>query len=234
MGIRLPVRDIVREIRRRAELRFVVVDGAQTLGHVPLQLAENDYDFFIAGCHKWLGAHHPLGLGFFGNPATADFIRQSAEHLVAHRMIDDPLLRFGYELEGLHGSRYGETVNVSPLLTPQGAVEDCDPGCLRTTLHRRIANADRLAARIEEAGWKPLVAHAPHRTGILVLQSRRPWRTLSPERIRLILNEQGVAGSTYPKGFVRLSMPDAYLTDPEIDWLIEALREPHRQLAFVN
>lgn len=104
MGIRLPVRDIVREIRRRAELRFVVVDGAQTLGHLPLQLADEEYDFFVAGCHKWLGAYHPLGLGLFGNPATADFIRQTAEHLVAHRKIDDPLLRFGYELEGLHGS----------------------------------------------------------------------------------------------------------------------------------
>ena len=40
LGVRLPVGEIVRSIARRAEIRFVVVDGAQAIGHVPLQLAD--------------------------------------------------------------------------------------------------------------------------------------------------------------------------------------------------
>ena len=41
LGIRLPIEQIVRSIEKRAELRFVVVDGAQAFGHTPLELSEH-------------------------------------------------------------------------------------------------------------------------------------------------------------------------------------------------
>ena len=56
LGIRLPIRELVQAIGRRAELRFVVIDGAQALAHVPLELNRDYGDLLLAGCHKWLRA----------------------------------------------------------------------------------------------------------------------------------------------------------------------------------
>jgi selenocysteine lyase/cysteine desulfurase len=138
----------------------------RTVAHVPLRLADNHCDFFIAGCHKWLGTHHPLGLGLVGHPRSVDYIRETVFRFVRKRTIDDPLLRFTDQLENDRNSRSGETVNVTPLLSAQGAVDDCDPGCLDTTLRSRLAHADRLLSRIRGSNWRPLIPDAALRRGL--------------------------------------------------------------------
>jgi hypothetical protein len=224
MGVRLPAREIIREIRRRAELRFVVVDGAQALAHVPLQLAEDDYDFFIAGCHKWLGAQHPLGLGFFGKLRSMEYVRRSVRYHVDHHVVDDPLLRFSEELENGGGSRFGETVNVTPLLTAQGAVDDCDPGRLSGTFVGRIDNADRLLSRMRGPHWKPCLPDPAFRSGIVMLQGQGERRTLPADDLRRMLHEQGIAASTYHGGLVRLSMPNDPWPAEHLDHLARFFR----------
>ena len=51
--------------------KFVVVDGAQALGHVTEQLGLPYCDMFIAGCHKWLQGHLPMGIGLLPSPKSA-------------------------------------------------------------------------------------------------------------------------------------------------------------------
>ena len=70
----LTVGEIVRSIRRKAELRFVVIDAAQAFAHVPLDDCLSVSDFTIAGCHKWLQGYFPLGLALYGQQASRDFI----------------------------------------------------------------------------------------------------------------------------------------------------------------
>lgn len=59
-GAILPVRELCAEARRRGI--FTLLDGAQTVGHIAIDVREIDCDAY-AGCfHKWMGA--PAGTGF--------------------------------------------------------------------------------------------------------------------------------------------------------------------------
>ena len=91
LGVRLPIREIVQAIGSRAELRFVALDGAQSLAHVPLELDRNYCDLLLAGCHKWLRAYNPLGVAFYGHPRSTQYIHDTVQRLMASRRIDDPL-----------------------------------------------------------------------------------------------------------------------------------------------
>ena len=218
LGVRLPVGEIVRAIARRAEIRFVVVDGAQAIGHVPLQLAESGCDMLLAGCHKWLRAYNPMGVAFYGHPRTAQSLDTTLRRWLKSRRIDDPLLRISQELEGERLSRYGETVNLLPLFTAQGAVNDALRHTARLDLIRiqQTANADRLFELASDTHWTAVQTAECLRSGICLLQaSRRDCVELSPERMRMAFHELGLAVTTYRSGLVRLSMPTAPWTEEE-------------------
>lgn len=208
LGVRLPLKRIVRAIEDRAELRFVVVDGAQALGHVPLNLDEQYCDFLIAGCHKWLCAYHPMGIGFYGHPRSVGYIEQTIGRLQRQGVLDDPLIRFLGELSGKAATRYGESVNLAPLFSCQGALQDTGRDDPTFVLPRRVANADRLVTLLGDRGWKPLRPADGLRSGILLLQPMaRAIRAACPEALRQHFHEAGLAVSTYPKGVVRISLP---------------------------
>ena len=59
-GAILPVRDICAEARRRGI--FTVLDGAQALGHIPVDVKDIGCDAYVGCFHKWLLA--PAGTGF--------------------------------------------------------------------------------------------------------------------------------------------------------------------------
>jgi len=69
VGLRHPVREITRAARARG-VRWIAVDGAQSLGMIPVDVAADDVDFYAASPHKWLQA--PKGLGLF-------YVRQSLQ-----------------------------------------------------------------------------------------------------------------------------------------------------------
>ena len=59
-GAILPVKEICAEARKRGI--FTILDGAQTVGHIKIDMQDIDCDAY-AGCfHKWFGA--PAGTGF--------------------------------------------------------------------------------------------------------------------------------------------------------------------------
>jgi aspartate aminotransferase-like enzyme len=208
LGIRVPVERIVQAIRQQATLRFVAVDGAQALCHVPIDLAANFCDFFIAGCHKWLGAYQPLGLAFYGHPRSRGYIERAAGRLQRSTVIDDPLMRFLTELQGCTLGRYGETVNLVPLFSCQGALQDAVSTPSSLALPTRVANADYLVGALASRGWRPVRPAADLRTGILLAKPEaKSSRNVCPESLRRLFHESGLAVSTYPKGLVRVSLP---------------------------
>jgi hypothetical protein len=208
LGIRVPVERIVQAIRQQATLRFVVIDGAQAFCHVPIDLAAGFCDFFIAGCHKWLGAYQPLGLAFYGHPRSRAYVEQATQRLQRSGMIDDPLMRFITQLQGCTLGRYGETVNLVPLFSCQGALQDAASTPPSLALPTRVANADHLVGMIASLGWRPVRPAGDLRTGILLGQSEaKSSRNVCPESLRRLFHESGLAVSTYPKGLVRVSLP---------------------------
>lgn len=59
-GAILPAKEICAEARKRGI--FTVLDGAQTTGHIKLDMKDLDCDAYVGCFHKWIGA--PAGTGY--------------------------------------------------------------------------------------------------------------------------------------------------------------------------
>jgi selenocysteine lyase/cysteine desulfurase len=226
LGVRLPVERLVRSLEAAAEPHFVVIDGAQEFCHVTADLRHEYCDLYLAGCHKWLQAYHPMGLAFYGRRRSRSMIETVLGHFIGTGELDDPLLRFSTQLEGNCLDARTETVNLACLFSCRGALADalegaCDPShCLPHRLNSLSAAADVAAA----SGWRPLLPPPAFRTGILLLQAERErTRAVPAEALRSAFYEQGVAVTAYDGGLVRLSMPSSPWQPGEIDCLGGAL-----------
>ncbi|MFQ5669089.1 MAG: aminotransferase class V-fold PLP-dependent enzyme [Acidobacteriota bacterium] len=69
VGLRHPVKDLAAAARRRG-VSFIAVDGAQSVGMLPVNLTDLGVDFYATSAHKWLQA--PKGLGLL-------YVRKSAQ-----------------------------------------------------------------------------------------------------------------------------------------------------------
>jgi selenocysteine lyase/cysteine desulfurase len=225
LGVRLPVERIVRSIEGRCPVRFVVVDGAQDFCHTATRLQSPFCDLYLAGCHKWLGAFHPMGLAFFGTRRSRSVVETVLAEMVGSGDLDDPLLRFsdglerGTLVEGL------ETVNVIPLITARGAVEDLvtekldDPA----TLSRRLDNLDSLADACGSRDWVPLAPVTDLRSGIGLFQAQQPNpRESGGQALSEAFYRHGIAVTAYGGGLVRLSAPPEEWREEEIETLRSA------------
>jgi aspartate aminotransferase-like enzyme len=230
-GIRIPTAETVTALRRYNPALFVAVDGAQAFGHVPLNLAQTPCDFYLTGCHKWLGGHLPLGIGFLPNPATAADIARRTTELVERRRLDDPLLAFLQSIETERTRRFTETVNLSPLFSCRGAMEDqFTDGPIAGRLRRRLANSDLVRRIARMTAWKPLMPMQEFRSASVLLRSTSAAvRRLAPDRVRSLFHERGIRLTSYAGGVVRLAMPSVPLATRQAGILIQALAlvQPH-------
>ena len=111
-GVRFPVGALVELLSLGRAPRFVAVDGAQALGHAPLDL--HSCDLYLAGSHKWLRAGLPLGMAFGPRPNSRGLLRMLCEEMIAGMELDDPLLFLTRQIERDALEPFGETVNLAP------------------------------------------------------------------------------------------------------------------------
>ncbi len=224
-GIRLPLVDLLQNLPSRPS--FAVLDAAQGFNHVPVSKTAQHFDLVLSGCHKWLRAHHPLGLAFCSRQESQDFVSQSIYRQCQKGSLGDPLLRFTEQLVDEDTDAYSETVNLAPLFTAQAAVRQA----LHTARNRRellqsqIANADRL---IDAAGctpWRPIQLDTALRSGILLLQAASAGTRLAdPDAIRSRFLRHGLALTAYEGGLVRTSLPSQPLSPTVVDQIVFALQ----------
>ncbi len=222
-GVRVPVASLLTAIRQQAELRLAVIDGAQELAHVPVNLAAAHCDIWLAGCHKWLGAHQPLGVAVLGNPASATGLHEALVADCRTSLGDDPLLRFLLHLDDQGVDDVPETVNLAPLFTAWGALLDSDssPAAQMHRFAARQENATRIATIARDCGWSPRLAHPSLRTGILLLQStREAIFRLSARELEVVMAEGGVTLTGYGGGLVRLSLPARSIRALKLDQVL--------------
>jgi selenocysteine lyase/cysteine desulfurase len=227
LGVRLPAERVVRSVEAVSEVRFAVIDGAQEFCHVPAELRNDFADLYVTGPHKWLGAHTPLGIAFYGRLRSAEYIETVLSRLLKTGELSDPLLRLSRQLEAGALDGTTETVNLLPLFTCQGAATDAlaAPDGAPEALAGRLRTADLAASAAEAAGWRPLVAGPALRTGILLLQAEREdARSRHPDATRIGFYERGVTLTTYERGLVRLSLPGVPWGQEERSCLDAALR----------
>ena len=158
-GIRLPVDTICRRLNQIRPLRFVVVDGAQALGHVTEELGLQHCDIFVAGCHKWLQGHLPMGVALSAKSLVcSEQTIAQAERMMRYSELDDPLLAFTREMITGRSQAYSETVNLASLFTCRAAITDrgLSPDEIDRQLGHRLRNAKRVRRIAAEAGWSSL------------------------------------------------------------------------------
>lgn len=222
LGVRLPVERLVRAAGAAGEVCFVIVDGAQDFCHTHSPVRTGYYDLYLAGCHKWLSAHHPMGLGFYGRARSRTVIDTVRSRAIADGTLDDPLLAFSGQLETGEKLGFGETVNLVSLFTARAAVSDL-PGHDGAAVQQR--NVTAAAATVAAAGWRPLLLDVALRSGILLIEADHDAvRSKDEHALRAKLWESGVAATTYPGGVVRLSLPPREMGPNGFKRLGEALR----------
>lgn len=216
-GIRLPIAEICQAIRRFAPGVVIAIDGSQAMGQAPIDLGHVPCDMFFGGCHKWIGGHLPLGVAFFP--------RWSAAPAATWECLRDPLSSFLQGLESLRPPRFTETVNVSPLLSCRGALEDLAHGeDQATAFQRRRTRAGKIVRIGQMAGWTPLRPDDDfHSAAILLQATSLATRKLNPHELRERFHDLGVAATCYRNGVIRLSAPARPLSTSEAGALIQAL-----------
>jgi selenocysteine lyase/cysteine desulfurase len=230
-GIRLPIADLIHALRKCDQSAFIVVDGSQALGHAPVDLSETPCDFYLGGCHKWLGSPLPLGIAFCPNPTTRPHIDNDFSGLIARGKLDDPLLAFLQCLEEGKHRRFTETVNLSPLFACRGALEDhAGNGPVASLFARRQANAKLVRRIAPMTGWTPLVPDEEFSSACVLLRTiSSAVRVRCPSSLRERFHERGIALTCYDGGIVRVAMPSVPLSANEVGRLIQALAlvNPH-------
>ena len=215
LGVRFPIEEIVRRIRQQAELRFVVVDAAQAIGHVPLRMSADYCDLLLGGTHKWLRAFYTMGVGLFGNPGSRNYIANSLRRWRQAGIVDDPLLEFSEELAAGIDRPFGETVQVAPLLVANAAsravLSKTPPSESERSSNRRTVTE---VAR--DADWTAVAPHHSMATQILLFENREiRGESATADDVRRALLSQGVAATAYADGLLRLSLPDGPLSSDD-------------------
>lgn len=210
-GERIPVREVVALARERSVVS--IVDIAQSVGVVPIDLSAWNADFVVGSAVKWLcggpGAGYlwvnpemlpqcePIDVGWFSHadPFELDIHR--------FRFADDAL-RF-----------WGGTPSVLPFVIARGSIELIDAIGVENVRAANVALTERLTTPIDDA--RLVSPRDPTlRGGTVVVDP-------GDEAARLVgrLREAGVKFDSRPTG-IRLS-PHIYNTMEEIDAVLEIL-----------
>jgi len=226
-GIRLPLREVYGTITQTRSPKFVAVDGAQAFCQIPTRSDLPYCDLYLTGCHKWLGAHLPMGVAFSPRLRSQEFIRQTKRAMIRSFELDDPLLAFTDAVERDAQTGFSETVNLISLFSCRAAVADCldrhDP--VSDLLRRRRLNADNVCELTAGTSWAPFVTRDSFRSAILLLRARSHLlRTISPADTRAFFASRGLALTTYAGGLIRLSMPEQPVCSSQLGYLGSILR----------
>ena len=222
MGIRMPIAEIVRRLRTKQHVRFVLVDAAQALGYTGLNEIGSSADFIVAGTHKWVGSYIPLGIGIATNPRSQQWIANFSHSAIGTKGGGDSLLHMLHSIDKGCDTLFPETVNLGGLIAGFGAwTATPSPN---SALETRISNADLVASIAEFNGWEPLRPNESMRSGSLILQStNRQTRQRSTDEIRNSFADSGIVLSAYANGLVRMAMPETLLTTEQFLWIQDAL-----------
>jgi selenocysteine lyase/cysteine desulfurase len=233
-GIRLPLTQLVGSLETTGVPRFVVVDTAQALGHVPLELKSGPGDVYLSGCHKWVGSGLPLSIAIAPKQRAGDLVRRCADTLINANWLDDPLLRFTRTLSSGDLDRAGGTVNLAPLF-PASAAVSIQLGRANSAVARhgqRLENRRVLSLMLRSSGWEPVTPHPDFQSGILLMKTTLgEARDVSPDRLQSVFRRQGVALTGFPGGIIRASLPDLPWSSAGLGAVLAAFRRARLEVS---
>ncbi len=216
-GQLLPLDAIVKETHRRGG--YVLVDGAQTAGHIPIDVRESGVDFYAIPSHKWLCG--PDGMGALY--VREDLIPLVAPTKVSGRAAAEYDLEGGFEPEREKITKYELTTTATALIA--GTIEaaqwflDSGPEAVFEQVRSLNRYAEQRFGRIEGVS-----VVSPHRdatrTGLFCFEVDG----LEAADVNAFLQQEGrvVCRSVAQFNSVRLSL-HAFNTEAEIDRAAEVV-----------
>jgi hypothetical protein len=215
-GVRVPYMQVLRHIRDVRSPGFTVIDGAQAFGQRPVSLLSGNADLYLAGTQKWFGAYHPLRLAFVAPQAA--WAVTLFDRLMIRRQLFDPLSELCRAMACGLWSPYGETVNLSALITAAGALSDWmqSPDALIARWNRRRMNRRRVLSEL--APFASAAIDASLSAGIALLKLKGASYSPPPSRtsLRAALGREYVVASEPLRGMIRLAMPGVRLSQVEL------------------
>jgi L-cysteine/cystine lyase len=198
---------------------LLLVDGAQSVGVLPLQLAQSGADFYAFTSHKWLCGPEGVG-GLFVAPESLEFVQPT---FVGWRSvkIDESDGSFSWQ-PGAH--RFHVSTSAYPLLAGvRRAIGIHDEFAPIEERYERIVELSRYTwERLQEVGIECL-QHSPPQTGLIFLRSKS-----NPHQVVRYLETQNCyTRSMYDPECVRLSL-HYFTTRNEVDLLVDLLQN-HEQ-----
>jgi selenocysteine lyase/cysteine desulfurase len=221
-GVSMPYELVAREIAQVQPLRFSVIDGAQAFGQRPVDLSDSPIDLYLAGTQKWFGAYHPLRVAFV--PTESAPILHLFRRLLSQFQICDPLTDFCHSVTTGNWRAFGETVNLSALMTAAGALArwERSPLSLAERWENRRTNRRRVLDALSTVAHSAIDDSLSSGVALLNLRSGRPATTSSCTRLREYLGRQHIVASEPLCGFVRLAMPGVLVSPTALKRLRQA------------
>lgn len=222
-----PVKEICEEAKKRGLI--TIVDGAHVPGHIDLNLAELQADFYTGACHKWMMT--PKGCSFL-------YAKQEFQ-----AMLDPLIISWGYQSATPSHSQFFDyhqfngTRDFSAYLTVPKAIEFMEKHNWKKVSddckNKLLAVAPKL---FELLNTKPL---APLTNEFFGQICSAEIKTSEPEKLQRLLFEKYRIEIPVmrhaDKCYIRFSF-QAFNTTTEIDYLIQSLAEiiKETQLISVN
>lgn len=224
-GTEVPLQAAISAIHKKSSSIIVIVDGAQAVGHVNVDVSKIGADFYVGDFHKWVQGPNFTGFIHCLSEASVEMLAKHATHPMAF------VRTLGIETHLC--SKFG------PLAFAVAAIPPALRGFLKDEF---ILNSFDLARDLESriVGSKVfsnslrILAPKDFRTGIIALQLEPQQRCLRQrlfERHGMLVSEQwpkivrGLKTKIDSPGFLRISCSDNWNTKREIDKLFEALRK---------
>lgn len=203
---------LIDEISKTAGPRYLVVDGAQQAGHVPIELGPGFHGVYLAGTHKWLRSGVPLSFGVFVHGNETSDTNMPIRKAIRLSLVDDSLL---LQTANVDLEQPRQTMRLEPLLAASLAIEHALNNRVAEMLQVRRRNVQTL---FEIARDTPLSLGISCRQGILhlMLESSR----FTSDEIQQHFAKEGLKLSVRKdrgEHGIRISCPATDFTSDEIN-----------------
>jgi kynureninase len=211
------IQDVDRIIRRAHEVgAYVVLDAYQSVGTVPLDVAELDVDFAVGGSVKWLCG----GAGAAWLSVRPDHAEELEPTLVGWQAHARPFA-FEPELEYAEGAArfLTGTPNVPALYAATAGYDVIAEVGIERIRANSLRQTDLFIRLLDEAGFELVSPREPERRGGSLVV-----RTPDFESVHAELTRRNILCDFRPDAGLRFG-PHFFNTDEEIELVVGALKE---------
>jgi selenocysteine lyase/cysteine desulfurase len=210
IGLRHPVREIAAAVRDRG-VEYVFVDGAQSVGMIPVDIGSAGVDAYAMSPHKWVQSPKGLGLLYVSEALRSQLPR------MWHKTAESRMDGTARDYEDYSTRAWPAVVALGDALAFQAALGAAEKDRRYRALWRRVR--DRVDSEASLA-WRSPVTWSLSSVIMAVEVVGRPAPELGPE----LLETEGAVVRSFGGGLNSLRVsPNLMTSEEELDRFLDAL-----------